>query len=234
MKKEVCNNYSIDPQKLGVWTSGVSDALFDPQNCFSEGSKLRTKLGLHGKFLVLYHGIFTETRGLLETVKAVKIINQKIPDIVFFMLGTGQFVSKLRTVVQEEGLQENVFIHDPVDQSEVPKFIQMCDVGIVPLPDNPYWRAQSPLKLLEYLAMEKTVILTDIPAHQEIVAGEKCGVFISSVNPLEIAKAIEHVYRNKDSISDWGKIGRKIVKKEYTWEKVAKNLENYIKSINKV
>lgn len=232
MRKEVCTNYSIDPRKVGVWTSGVSDVLFDPKSCFSEGLKLRTEIGLRGKFLVFYHGIFTATRGLIETVKAMKIITQKHPDIVFFMLGTGPLVSKLRTLVQKEGLQNNVVIHDPVDQSEVPKFIQMCDVGIVPLPDNPYWRAQSPLKLLEYFAMEKTVILTNIPAHQDIVAGEKCGIFISSVNPSEIANAIEYVYHNKDSLSEWGKVGREIVKREYTWEKVAKNLENYLRSIN--
>lgn len=232
MKKEVCNNYVIDPTKVGVWTSGVSDVLFDPQNCSSEALELRTKLGLSEKFIVFYHGIFTATRGLIETIESIKIIRQKYPDVVFFMLGTGPLVSKLRTLVQEEGLRKNVIVHNPVDQSEVPKFIKMCDVGIVPLPNNPYWRAQSPLKLLEYLAMEKAVILTDIPAHVDIVGEAKCGVYISSVDPMEIANAIENVYLNKDSLVGWGKLGRHIIKKQYTWEKVAKSLENFLQTIN--
>jgi hypothetical protein len=41
--------------------------------------------------------------------------------------------------------------------------------------------------------MEKAVILTDIPAHRAVIGEAKCGVYISSVNPMEIAKAIEYV-----------------------------------------
>jgi glycosyltransferase involved in cell wall biosynthesis len=48
---------------------------------------------------------------------------------------------------------------------------------------------------------------------------------------MEIAKAIEYVYLNKDSLKERGKIGREIVKREYTWEKVAGSLENYLLSI---
>lgn len=234
MKKEVCNDFDLNPEKVGVWTSGVSDSLFNPENFISENTELKRKLGLTGKFVVFYHGVFTPTRGLAETIDALKILLPKYPNIVFFLLGTGPLASKLSALIQKEGLQENVIIGNPVDQVEVPKFISVCDIGIVPLPDNPYWRFQSPLKLLEYLAMEKVVILTDIPAHRAVIGEAKCGVYVSSVNPMEIAKAIEYVYLNKDTLKERGKIGREIVKREYTWEKVAGSLENYLLSIDEL
>jgi glycosyltransferase involved in cell wall biosynthesis len=231
MKEVVCNDFDLDPRKVGVWTSGVSDSLFNPENFISESMELKRKFGLTRKFVVFYHGVFTPSRGLIETIDALKILLPKYPNIVFFLLGTGPLASELNALIQTEGLQENVIIGNPVDQVEVPKFISMSDVGIVPLPDHPYWRFQSPLKLLEYLAMEKVVILTDIPAHRAVIDEAKCGVYVSLVNPLEIAKAIEYVYLNEDSLKEWGKIGREIVKREYTWEKVAGNLENYLQSI---
>jgi glycosyltransferase involved in cell wall biosynthesis len=231
MKKKVCNDFDLKPDKVGVWTSGVSDSLFNPKNLISESMELKRKFGLTGKFVVFYHGVFSSTRGLTETIDALKILLPKYPNIVFFLLGTGPLASKLSALIQTEGLQENVIIGNPVDQVEVPKFISMCDIGIVPLPDHPYWRFQSPLKLLEYLAMEKVVILTDIPAHRAVIGEATCGVYISSINPMEIAKAIEYVYLNKDSLKERGKIGREIVKREYTWEKVAGSLENYLLSI---
>jgi glycosyltransferase involved in cell wall biosynthesis len=231
MKKKVCNDFDLKPDKVGVWTSGVSDSLFNPKNFISESMELKRKFGLTGKFVVFYHGVFAPTRGLTETIDALKILLPKYPNIVFFLLGTGPLASKLSALIQTEGLQENVIIGNPVDQVEVPKFISMCDIGIVPLPDHPYWRFQSPQKLLEYLAMEKVVILTEIPAHRAVIGEAKCGVHISSVNPTEIAKAIEYVYLNKDSLKEWGKIGREIIKREYTWEKVAGRLENYLLSI---
>ena len=160
----------------------------------------------------------------------MKILRHKHPNTVFFLLGTGSNVTMrlLRALICKEGLQENVIIHNPVDQSEVPKFIGISDVCIVPLPDHPFWRFQSPLKLLEYLAMEKVVVLTAIPAHQAVVGKAKCGIYVSSVEPMEIAKAIECAYFNRENLEEWGKTGRKIVKEGYTWEKVARDLENYL------
>jgi glycosyltransferase involved in cell wall biosynthesis len=231
MKKEVCSRFNINPAKVGVWTSGVSDSLFNPQNLISESAELKRKLGLIGKFVVFYHGVFTATRGLQETIKAMKILKHRYSNAVLFLLGTGSIVSNLQTLIQKEDLQDNVIIHNPIGHLEVPKFVGMSDVCIVPLPYHPYWRFQSPLKLLEYLAMEKVVILTDIPAHRAVIGEAKCGVYISSVNPMEIAKAIEYVYLNKDSLKERGKIGREIIKREYTWEIVAGSLEDYLLSI---
>jgi starch synthase len=233
MRKEICRTFEIDPCNVGTWPSGVDTELFNPENYTSIGIKLKKKLGLSDKFVVFYHGIFTATRGLKETIESMKILRPDYPNVVLFLLGTGPMVSKLKQAVQKAGLEEHVIIHDPVNYAEVPKFIEISDVCIVPLPDHPYWRFQCPLKLLEYFAMEKVVILTDIPAHRTVIGEAKCGVYVPSVNPTEIAKAIEYVCLNKDSLNEQGKIGREIVKKEYTWEKVAGSLENYLLSIYK-
>lgn len=231
MKKEICNSYAIDPDKMGVWTSGVSVDLFNPKNFISESVALRRKLGLTAKFVVFYHGVFTRTRGLAETANALKTLLPKYPNLIFFLLGSGPLATELGALIQKEGLQENVILANPVDHTEVPKFIGMCDIGIVPLPDHPYWRFQSPLKLLEYLAMEKVVILTDIPAHRVVIGEAKCGIFISSIDPMEIARAIEYAYVNKAYLEGWGKTGRELVKEKYIWEKVVRDLENYLVSI---
>jgi len=232
MKTEICYNFNIDLDKVGVWTSGVSDSLFHPENHLSEGIDLKSKLGLTQKFVVFYHGIFTANRGLIETIKAIKLINDKYPSIVFFLLGAGPILNMQKALILEENLQQNVILHNPVSHIDVPGFISMCDVGIIPLPDHPYWNSQNPLKLLEYLAMEKVVILTNIPAHRAVIGESKCGYYISSINPSEIAKAMEAVYLNKVNLESWGKIGREIIGEKYTWRKVAADLETYLLNLD--
>ena len=232
MKKEICSKFNIDTKRVGVWTSGVSTTIFNPEKYTSEVPNLKRKLGLTGKFVVLYHGVFSENRGLIETIKAFSILKSVNSKVVLILLGTGPIYSSMKELIRMKKIQGNVIIHDSVKHFEVPKFIAMCDVGIVPLPDHPYWRFQSPLKLLEYLAMERLVILTDIPAHRFVIEEKKCGVYISSIAPIEIAKAIEYVYHNKEKMGKWGKIGRKIVKEEYTWNKLAKDLEKYLFSVS--
>jgi glycosyltransferase involved in cell wall biosynthesis len=232
MKTEICHSFNIDPSVVGVWTSGVSDDLFNPESFSSEGNKLKAKLGLSRKFVVFYHGVFTANRGLIETMSAIKIVRRKYPDIVFFLLGTGPIINMQRAFVQKEGLQKNVILHSRVSQMEVPKFIAMCNVGIIPLPHHPYWNSQNPLKLLEYLAMKKVVILTNIPAHQTVIGEAKCGLYISSIRPTEIADAIEYAYINRAKLESWGKVGKEIIRGKYTWQKVAADLENYLLSID--
>jgi glycosyltransferase involved in cell wall biosynthesis len=232
MKKEVSEKFSLNPKRIGVWSSGVSIELFDPKVWERQGAELRTNMGLSGKFVVLYHGGFSDSRGINETIEAIRILSQSNSNIVFFLLGSGPIALKLKSVVKKENIQTNVIVHDSVEYENVPKYIALCNVGIVPLPDIPYWRFQSPLKLLEYLAMGKVVILTDIPAHRSVIGEEKCGIYLSSTKPFEIAKAIEYARLNEKNLEKWGRIGREIVERNFDWKTVALNLEEYLLSID--
>jgi glycosyltransferase involved in cell wall biosynthesis len=231
MKTEVCERYNINPETVSIWTNGVPLHLFDPQICIAESSKLKEQLGLSKKFVVFYHGVFSASRGLTETIKAIEITRKKHPHIVFFILGSGVIADNLKDYVQKQGLQENVIIHDPVPYEEVPKYIGLSDVCIVPLQNNSYWRFQSPLKLLEYLAMEKVVLTSDIVAHRTVVNKEKCCIYLTAVSPLEIAQSIDYAYTNQSKRCEWGKIGRTIVKNQFTWDKVAQDVERSIYSL---
>jgi glycosyltransferase involved in cell wall biosynthesis len=231
MRKEICARFGIDPNFVGVWSVGASPTLFKLEKHVNEGKMLRKQLELSDKFVVLYHGAFSSHRGLIEAIDAFAMIMDAYPHLVLFLLGKGRSTNDLRELVHEKNLERNVIVHDAVDYTEVPKYIAMCDIGIVPLPNLSYWRYQCPLKLLEYLAMQKVAILTDIPAHREIVGTQKCGIYISSIDPAEIASAVVYAYENKRNLEEWGKSGRQIVSTRYNWEKAAEDLEKYLISL---
>ena len=233
MKKEVCNKFHIDPNWVGVWSSGVSAEHFRYEKYVHDGIELRGKFGLTNRFIVLYHGAFSQARGLMDAIGAMLMVKDRYPTAVLFLLGTGSIetVGDMRKAIQHNGLQDRVILHDAVDYAEVPKYIAMCDVGIVPLLDLPVWRNQCPLKLLEYLAMKKAVILTDIPCHREVVGNNKCGIYLSSTSPAEIARSIAFAYDNKEKLKEWGAKGRVIVENKYTWEKIAEDLDDYLRLI---
>lgn len=231
MKEEVCLNFRVNPAKVGVWTSGVATAAFNPEAHVFDGRELRNRLGLTDKFVVFYHGALSATRGIFETVDAMRIVRAKNPSILLFLLGAGSISDQLEELVKKEHLEKNVVIHNPVPYSEVPKYIAMSNVCISPLPFHPYWRFQSSLKLLEYMSMRKTTILTRIPAHIEVVGDAKCGIYISSAKPEEIAEAILLAYERRDQLDELGKTGRKIVVERYTWDKVSGDLDNYLEEV---
>jgi len=226
MKKEVCDRFSINPNFVGVWTSGVSTSIFNPREF--NGEKIKKRLGLSEKFVIFYHGSL-RPHGLVETFKALKLLSSKQQDLILFLLSNRPtFVSFWTDLANELGIPNNVIFRGKVPYADVPKYIAMSDLPIVPLPYSSNWRNQSPLKLLEYLAMEKVVVLTDIPANREIVGKSKSGIYISSTAPEEIAEAIAYAYRNRGSLSKWGTFGRAIIQDKYTWEKIAKEFKNYL------
>jgi glycosyltransferase involved in cell wall biosynthesis len=228
MREEICDRFHIDPRFVGVWTSGVSQELFKPDRHILKGTELKRRIGLNGKFLIIYHGVFTSERGLGKLVDSIALLEDKYRTITLFLLGTGPALAELRKSIQEKGIHDRVVIHEPVDLAEVPKYIAMCDAGILTLPDLPIWRYQCPLKLLEYLAMEKVAIVTDLPASREIIGNSKCGIYASSAQPEDIAKAIMYAYDNKEKLGEWGAHGRKVIEERYTWTKVAEDLDRYL------
>jgi glycosyltransferase involved in cell wall biosynthesis len=197
-----------------------------------DSEKLRKELGLQNKFVVFYHGAISKSRGIFKTVEAMKSLAHRFPQIVFFVLGgEGSTLDEIKEYVGRENLGQNVLFHTRVPYGDVPKFIAMSDVCIVPLPWHPYWINQSPLKLLEYLSMQKPVIVSEIPAHRSTVGSSLAAIFLSSVNAKEIADKIEYAYKNRDKLVEWGKEGKEIVQSDYSWESISRNLDQYLTAL---
>lgn len=229
MKKQICHEYNIDENNVGIWSSGVSLETFN----FEGINPINEPPFCNKKFIVMYHGALSQSRGLQETVKAIGLLKSSRPDIVFFILGDGKAESKLELSIRELNLGNNVFIHKPVPYEDVPKYIASCHIGILPFPNLNWWRVSSPLKLMEYLAMGKPVIVTDIEAHREVLNNSPCGIFIKSNNPEEIAQGIIRAYTLKNKLKEIGKVGREIVARDYTWKNQADNLINFLESLQR-
>lgn len=233
MRDEICHAFNIAPDWTSVLSNGISEEIFDPEKESDKGRILRERLGLAGRFVILYHGSFRKTGGLFESIRAIALVKNKYPNITLFLLGNAdsQFLSLLRQVMGENKVERNVVLHGPVGFHEVPMYIAMSDLGLVPLPNTAFWRYQQPLKLLEFMAMNKVFIVSDSPAHQLIIRDSKNAIYVPKVTPLEIATAIEYAYHNRDRLDEWGKIGRNIVVNKFIWKKVNEDFLTYLQSV---
>ncbi|OGL15641.1 MAG: hypothetical protein A3K12_13560 [Candidatus Rokubacteria bacterium RIFCSPLOWO2_12_FULL_71_19] len=222
LRERLAREHGIPPGRIGIWQSGVSLGRFDPSRV-SAGRGA----GLAGKFVVMHHGTLGLDRGLPETVEAMRLLRPSYPDIVLYLLGDGSEEGRLRTLVRTHGL-DNVRFAPTVDHEQVPVHIQGCDVGILPLLPTPVMRSSSPLKLLEYLAMEKPVIVSRIEAFTEVLAGYPGAVFLDAVTPEAIARAIETAYRERRALSRAAVGGRRLVKERFTWERQAEEFWRFL------
>lgn len=224
LKREILFGRGKREDSVCVWTSGVSI------DKFRIGMYV-AKPDLEGKFVVMQHGEISHNRGLYEIILAINLLRDHYPNIILFLLGSGHAEKMLKKTIQELHLQEKCILHQPVDYNEIPQYLANCNVGIMAYPKIKYWQVNNPIKLLEYLAMAKPVIVTDMPVFRNVIGAKKCGIFINSNHPQDIARAIAFCYENKKKLMEWGIKGRELVQQKYTWRRQAITLANFLNNL---
>jgi glycosyltransferase involved in cell wall biosynthesis len=99
------------------------------------------------------------------------------------------------------------------EESEVEN-IQSCDVGIMPLPDEPFTRGKCGYKLIQYMAAGLPVVASPVGINTRIVEQWKTGFLTSSME--EWIQALMTLYHDAGMRRNMGKAGRQKVEKEYS------------------
>lgn len=214
--------------KYTVWGSGFDPSLFNEHR---QGDHIRRLYGRGKRFVFIYHGIISRERKLDFLINAIKLLyDEGIRDICLWMLGDGNDRIRLQKLVSKLGLEDVIIFLDPVPYSQVGEYIAGADACICPLPDEPKWRYQFPLKVVECLAIGKPVIASDILAHRQIGRGI---ILYRGDNPQALADAIKKFI----SLSDVEKeeLKREALKtaKNYSWENQAAKIDTFLKRLLK-
>jgi len=149
-----------------IWRSGVDEKLFDPT---LSGDAIRAAHGLEDQLVLLFHGSLTLTRGLDLIPPTLALLAEKgVGNVKAVFLGEGPALEPLQAQIAELGVEDQVLFLPPVPHNEVARYVAAADVGLDPLPDNPWWNHSSSMKIYEYLQMGKPILATDIPAHRNL------------------------------------------------------------------
>ena len=217
----------IPRNKIAVWPSPVDTLVFAPRSK-AKTKYLREQLGLTARLGVLYHGLLTRGRGIMDVVEAFKLLKEMSVDASLILLGDGPLRGHISRYVQANRLEKTIQMCGPVEYVQVPDYVAACDVGIVALPDHPWWRYQCPTKVLENLAMNKPLIISDIPANRWIVRDAPVALYLKGTSPHDIADGVRSFMVNRDTLDP--SLGRRIAL-DFSVENIAKMLVHHILSV---
>lgn len=175
---------------VGIWGSGVDLNLFRPVE--KERGALRQRLGVEGSQVVLYHGTITTDRGVSQLVRAVERLRKRGTNVKLLLLGWGPDLGRLRREFAPLIRSQILILQPPVAYEQVPAYVGACDVGALPFPRDPKWETQMPLKLLEFIAMEKLVVATDLKAHRGFGRGV---ALVPDNHPETLARELERLFQ---------------------------------------
>ena len=113
------------------------------------------------------------------------------------------------------------------EQSEVSD-IQQFDIGIMPLPDEPFERGKCAYKLIQYMACGKPVVASPVGVNSIIVREDVEGFLPGTLS--QWSEALRKLYDDPSLRKRLGAAGRKRVETEYSLQVTAPRLEALLRS----
>ena len=160
--------------------------------------------------------------GKTKELLILEEVLEKMPDVYFYWVGDGQYRKK---IVDRLNKFENFKWLGRLEYPDnIRKFLEAIDIyALITGMDL------APLTLKEAQLMEKPVIATDVGGDKEMMEDKKTGFLVREGNPQDIIDKLTMILEDKQLGENLGKEGREFVKREFNWEKVAKNFLEIIK-----
>lgn len=190
--------------------------------------------GFDDEFVVSYIGKYAPHRGLDTVVEALPDLLRQVPDARLLVVGapgTSQYGEEIDTLVAELGIEDRVTFTGWVDFEEVPRYTAASDVCLVPHADTPHTRTTIPHKLFQYMAVEKPVVVTDVPPLERVVSESEAGIVVPSGDTGAMATSLTDLYDDPDRAERLGANGRRAVVDRYNWERDATRLRKMYESL---
>lgn len=210
------NTCDIPKNKIRIIPNGVNTDNFRPYK------NMKEKLGFKG-FIVGYVGVLREWVNL-EPI--FKILGQLNKEIKLLIVGKEGRYKENMELAEKYGISDRVIFTGAIPYSQVPKYISAMDICLIPFGLNEISQNALPLKLFEYMACEKPVISTPIPAIKKIAGFN----VLYATTEAEYLEKINLLYEDENLRNKLGKQGRKI-SEEYSWEKISLQLNDLLETV---
>jgi len=204
----------VPPEKVYVVHSGVNLKLYDS---IKEPEKERESIVFVGNLL--------PHKGVKDLIFAFQDVKKEFPEVVLNIIGSGPMLNSLKVQVSELRLKGNVFFYGRVSEKKKIRLIKSSKCLVLPSIMESFG-----LVFLEAMACKKPVIAYDIPAARETILDGDNGFLVPQKDLSYLSDRITEVLCNTSKAEAMGRRGRRLVEREFTWQRTAeKTLAVYSK-----
>lgn len=207
---DVLAGYGMDREKMIALPEGV-DTSTDPNEYDASARAIRRRFQLaEGPWLV-YVGNMSRFRELEFLFRVLASARTRIGTLRLMMVGASTHAADmtwLRDAAARLGVDDAVLFTGQVPREDVPGYVRAADLGLSPFPPNDVLSTNSPIKLLEYLAMERPAVGTDIPEQRLVLRRSGGGYAVPHEVEAWVAAIVAHVRTSEAETLAMGRAGR--------------------------
>jgi len=228
IKQRMVDVFNVNTDKINVIPNGVDKNEFDLSKWQYRGAKLKKERNWVDKTIFMYSGFFDDINGIAFFLDSLTGLPKDIKKLIkIVILGRGP----LQRYVEQVGKRHSDFIEyiGLVNYRDMPAYYSACDVFVVPRPSTLPGENLMPVKLLEAMAMEKTVLVSDVGAMTELVKNGKNGFVYKKGNKKDLLSKICYIFDNFEDMDGIKKRARTDIITRYSWEESRMKLRNIYK-----
>ena len=211
-----------------VYVTGVGLDFERFENDHIDGSVNQMVNHLHG-FSLLYIGKIEMRRNTMFLIRLVHSLKNDIPNIKLVIVGNGDsdYVEQCKSLIVELQLENNVFLHDRVDQGQVGMLYRNASAFLLPTSYEIYG-----MVIMEAMYYSLPVITTYNGGSSTIIDNNKNG-FILKIDEDKWKATIKKLFYNEDFRMKIGQKAHDSIVERSTWERVAEIMTQQYSHVRK-
>ncbi len=154
----------------------------------------------------------------------------RIKDADFLVVGYGKGVRDFKKYVKARGLSPRFRFVDYVKHEEVPKYIAMMDICLVPFGDFFTSQTRSSVKMKEFMSMGRAIVATRIGENITDLDNGRCGML--AADSQDFITKIKALQRSPLLRRELGRRARERAEKIYDFSILRKKLYDFLNTIN--
>jgi len=160
----------------------------------------------------LFFGSISDRKGLEYLLKAVPLIQQKVPDFKLMIAGSGKMEQYARLM---EGLQNIEVDNRFIPHQEVAPYFRRASMVVLPYTDKVF-----PGVIPVAYSFSKPVVVSDMVS--ELVDGGKTGLIVPPRDEKALAEAMIELLHNEELRREMGKNALQKARQELSWDELAR------------
>jgi glycosyltransferase involved in cell wall biosynthesis len=211
--------------KTVIVPHGRDASLFKP--ILYDSESLRRERGLDGWKIIMFLGTPKPHKGIEDIILSVRRLGRQ--DVRVVIVGVEEDDPFMEALHRQN--KELIVPIGMVPFGEIPKFLSMADLIVLPQKKEPKTLGQIPAKVFDAMAMAKPIIATDVSDMAAILDG--CGVIVEPGDIEQLALKIDLLLNDPPLALELGRKAREKFLKEYSFDTMESRLLNIFEKYNR-
>lgn len=180
-------------------------------------------------FNILFAGNIGVAQDLENAIKAMEIVVKTNSKINFLLLGDGRDRERLKKLVLEKKLEDNIYFYGKYPIETMSYFFNKADCLYVSLKDEPIFSLSLPAKVQAYMSVGKPILSMMNGEGYEIIKEANCGFAVHAEDYEDLASKILEIEKLSTSEREvLGNNGKHFYQENFILENCINNLEKII------